>query len=237
MPLHGKLLAGSPSANSYHQIELDWRAASAVGANNGGLTLWIDGVLKGDLNGADNDTLRIDRVRLGGVAGIDAGTRGTYYFDEFSSRRGDKGPEPTVTLTVNKTGTGNGTVTSNPAGIHCSSDCSEVYTPNTSVVLTAAAASGSNFIGWNGAGCSGTNPCTVMMTADTSVTANFDLAPNPGILLGILLLKMMPTTMASLTSGAQTPSLLAAPQYRRWMVVMLVDSALQITQAQRSNRW
>jgi len=85
---------------------------------------------------------------------------------------------------VNKTGTGNGTVTSNPAGINCSSDCSEVYTPNTSVVLTAAAASGSNFIGWNGAGCSGTNPCTVMMTADTSVTANFDLAPNPGILLG-----------------------------------------------------
>ncbi len=35
----------------------------------------------------DNDTRRIDRVRLGAVAGIDTGTRGTYYFDAFESRR------------------------------------------------------------------------------------------------------------------------------------------------------
>jgi hypothetical protein len=69
-----------------HSIEIDWRAATAVGANNGGLTLWIDGVQKANLT-ADNDTLRIDRVRLGAVNGIDAGTRGTYYFDAFESRR------------------------------------------------------------------------------------------------------------------------------------------------------
>jgi len=35
----------------------------------------------------DNDTRRIDRVRLGAITGIDAGTRGTYYFDAFMSRR------------------------------------------------------------------------------------------------------------------------------------------------------
>jgi hypothetical protein len=70
-----------------HVIEFDWRAATGVGANNGGLTLWIDEVQKVNLGSIDNDTLRIDRVRLGAVTGIDTGTRGKYYFDAFESRR------------------------------------------------------------------------------------------------------------------------------------------------------
>ncbi|HJW90350.1 MAG TPA: metallophosphoesterase, partial [Anaerolineales bacterium] len=52
-------------------------------------------------------------------------------------------PPVTYTLTVNKTGIGSGTVTSNPAGIDCGSDCSEAYAPNTSVTLTAAPDPGS----------------------------------------------------------------------------------------------
>ena len=70
-----------------HFIEFDWRAASVAGANNGGLTLWIDGVQKANLAAVDNDTWRMDRVRLGAVNGIDAGTRGTYFFDAFASGR------------------------------------------------------------------------------------------------------------------------------------------------------
>ena len=70
-----------------HAIEFDWQAATAVGANNGSLTLWIDGIQEASLNGIDNDTRRIDRVRLGAVAGLDAGTSGTYFFDAFESRR------------------------------------------------------------------------------------------------------------------------------------------------------
>ncbi|HXQ32466.1 MAG TPA: hypothetical protein VN843_00455, partial [Anaerolineales bacterium] len=70
-----------------HSIELDWRAATAAGANNGGLTLWIDGVQQQDLTGVDNDTRRMDRARLGALTGLDAGTSGTYYFDAFVSRR------------------------------------------------------------------------------------------------------------------------------------------------------
>src|SRR6185436_8137580 len=70
-----------------HFIELDWRAATAVGANNGGLTFWIDGLQQVDLTTVDNDTGRIDRVRLGALAGMDVGTSGTYYFDAFESRR------------------------------------------------------------------------------------------------------------------------------------------------------
>jgi Bacterial Ig domain/K319L-like, PKD domain len=69
-----------------HAIELDWRASTAPGANNGGLTLWIDGSQQATLAGVDNDTVRVERARLG-VDGIDKGTRGTCYFDAFESRR------------------------------------------------------------------------------------------------------------------------------------------------------
>ncbi|MCI0550327.1 MAG: hypothetical protein L0287_05190 [Anaerolineae bacterium] len=70
-----------------HAIEMDWRAATGAGANNGGLTLWIDGTQQADLTGIDNDTRRTDRARLGALTGIDVGTNGTYYFDAFESRR------------------------------------------------------------------------------------------------------------------------------------------------------
>jgi uncharacterized protein YjiK len=76
-----------PISNGPHAIELDWRAATGVGANNGGLTFWIDGVERANLTGSDNDMRRIDRVRLGAQAGVDRITRGTYYFDAFESRR------------------------------------------------------------------------------------------------------------------------------------------------------
>ena len=70
-----------------HFVELDWHASTAVGANNGSLTFWIDGVQQANLTGVDNDTRRIDRIRLGAVSGLDSGTLGTYYFDSFESRR------------------------------------------------------------------------------------------------------------------------------------------------------
>jgi hypothetical protein len=74
-------------SDASHVIELDWRAATAAGANNGGLTLWVDGLQQVDLTGIDNDTWRVDRARLGALAGMDVGTSGTYYFDAFESRR------------------------------------------------------------------------------------------------------------------------------------------------------
>jgi hypothetical protein len=74
-------------SDAAHFVELDWRAATAVGTNDGGLTFWIDGVQQINITGVDNDTRRVDRARLGALAGIDAGTSGTYYFDAFESRR------------------------------------------------------------------------------------------------------------------------------------------------------
>jgi len=79
----------------------------------------------------------------------------------------------TVALTVTRSGSGSGTVTSTPAGINCGSTCSAGFASGASVTLTAAAAGGSTFAGWSGS-CSGSGTCTVSMTAARSVTATFN---------------------------------------------------------------
>jgi len=76
---------------------------------------------------------------------------------------------PTLTVTTS----GPGKVTSSPSGISCGSYCSAMFTSGTSITLTAAANAGSTFVGWSGAGCSGTGTCTVPLTTSTTVTATF----------------------------------------------------------------
>ncbi len=88
------------------------------------------------------------------------------------------GAAPTThLLSVAKTGSGNGTVTSNPGGINCGADCSQSYTAGTEVALAATPAAGSSFTGWSGA-CSGTSSCSVTMSDSRSVSAGFDLIPD-----------------------------------------------------------
>jgi hypothetical protein len=71
-------------ADGEHQIEVEWDGASIPGENDGKLKLKIDGVVKANLDGIDSDTFRVDRARLG-VIGVDTGTRGTFFFDQFES--------------------------------------------------------------------------------------------------------------------------------------------------------
>jgi len=82
---------------------------------------------------------------------------------------------PPISLTVTRTG--NGSVTSTPAGISCGSVCSATFAAGSSVALAATPAAGSVFTGWTGGGCSGTATCTVTMTAATTVGAAFAPAP------------------------------------------------------------
>jgi hypothetical protein len=70
-----------------HLVELSWRAASAPGANDGAMALTIDGGQGASVPGLDNDSRRIDRLRLGAASGIDPGTRGTYHFDGLTTTR------------------------------------------------------------------------------------------------------------------------------------------------------
>ena len=75
-------------------------------------------------------------------------------------------------LTVNKSGTGSGTVSSNPSGIDCGADCAEDYDHGSVVTLVATPTGGSTFAGWSGA-CLGMGTCTLTMNSSKSVTATF----------------------------------------------------------------
>ncbi|CAK0742141.1 hypothetical protein CCP3SC5AM1_100021 [Gammaproteobacteria bacterium] len=83
----------------------------------------------------------------------------------------------THSLIVLKSGVGMGTISSNPAGINCGTDCNENYAHGTKVTLTATANPGSIFSGWSGGGCAGTGVCLVTMNAAITVTATF-VAPD-----------------------------------------------------------
>lgn len=67
---------------------------------------------------------------------------------------------------------GEGSVTSQPAGISCNADCTASFNSESSVLLIATPAAGSTFAGWGG-NCTGTGNCTVVMTAARDVTATF----------------------------------------------------------------
>ncbi|MCL4809512.1 MAG: hypothetical protein KJ062_17245, partial [Thermoanaerobaculia bacterium] len=87
---------------------------------------------------------------------------------------------PGQQLTVSKAGAGGGLVSSVPSGIDCGSDCAAWFPSNSPVTLTAAAEVGSRFAGWSGAGCTGTEPCSVTVSGATSVSATFLPADGAG---------------------------------------------------------
>jgi YD repeat-containing protein len=76
-------------------------------------------------------------------------------------------------LSVSRSGTGAGTVTSSPSGIACGTVCGYEFDKGTVVTLTALAEPGSTFMGWGGA-CSGIATCTLTMDVAKEVTARFD---------------------------------------------------------------
>jgi hypothetical protein len=83
------------------------------------------------------------------------------------------------TLTVSTNGPGSGTVADGTGAISCAPTCSHAYPIGSVVTLTANPQAGSGLAAWTGGGCSGNGTCQVTMTANTSVTATFDLQSTP----------------------------------------------------------
>lgn len=86
--------SGGYSFTSWHPlpsgtatVELDWQAASGAGANDGSLTLWLDGEEVDGITGLDTDERRVDLARLGAVNNNAGTASGALYFDAFESRR------------------------------------------------------------------------------------------------------------------------------------------------------
>jgi hypothetical protein len=75
--------------------------ASAPGANDGFIKLWIDNTLVETLGSLDNDSFTTSLVDFGLVSGVDSTTSGTMYFDQFESYR--VAAEPTTEVTETPT--------------------------------------------------------------------------------------------------------------------------------------
>ncbi len=78
-----------------------------------------------------------------------------------------------ATLTVQRTGNGQGVVTSNVPGIVCGATCSKDFAYGSMVILTATPATGSVFSGWAGACAGAARLCTVTMNGARAVQALF----------------------------------------------------------------
>ncbi|MFZ0394427.1 MAG: chitobiase/beta-hexosaminidase C-terminal domain-containing protein [Terracidiphilus sp.] len=81
-------------------------------------------------------------------------------------------------LTVTKSAPDAGTITSTPAGISCDTSCktrAAWFPSGSSVSLTASPNAGmsSLFLGWKGGGCSGKSSCSITLSSNESVTADF----------------------------------------------------------------
>ncbi len=86
---------------------------------------------------------------------------------------GSSGPALTVTFA----GNGNGSVASSPAGLTCPSPapCVGQFTSGDFVTLTATALNGSSFANWSGCDSgNNTNPCTLTITSNRTVTVTFN---------------------------------------------------------------
>ena len=100
-------------------------------------------------------------------------TGGRIYVGTYDGHLLGFGPLPV--LSVNREGTGSGSVSSQPAGIDCGSTCSAPFPPGGSVTLTAAPAAHSEFIGWSGCASTVSDTCRVENSENREVTATFAL--------------------------------------------------------------
>ncbi len=83
------------------------------------------------------------------------------------------------TLTISKSGTGSGTISSSPAGIECGVVCNASFDEQEMVTLTETPAAQSEFTGWSGCAIAAGNTCQVESSEDRRVTATFALEEIP----------------------------------------------------------
>jgi hypothetical protein len=90
----------------------------------------------------------------------------------FSTSSPPPAPPPTVPYTLTVAISGQGSVSSSPAGITCGADCSGSYPAGTAVTLTGVPRSGWQLTGWSVPWCSG-SACTITVNGNITVSAKF----------------------------------------------------------------
>ncbi|HYJ20840.1 MAG TPA: hypothetical protein VEW07_02310 [Solirubrobacterales bacterium] len=88
---------------------------------------------------------------------------------------------PQQSLTVAKTGSGDGAISSLPAGIECGTVCVSEFNAGSTVTLSAVPAPRSAFKGWTVAGqpgaCPGISSCQVTLGVSSEIVAEFEALP------------------------------------------------------------
>ena len=114
--------------------------------------------------------------------------------------RGSGVGNPNVDYTLTTSVNGSGTVSRSPAG--------PTYPGGSSVTLTATAGAGAVFAGWTGDIGGATNPVTIRILGNMSVTANFvpQGTGGSGSILREYWLNLAGTTVTSLTSSPSYPN-------------------------------
>jgi hypothetical protein len=87
----------------------------------------------------------------------------------------------TYMLTVLKSGSGSGTVTSDDEAINCGTVCSQTYTSGTLIKLTATPDEDSGFEGWSGDISSTSSTVPVIINGDMTIIAVFGPPPLPDL--------------------------------------------------------
>lgn len=132
----------------------------------------------GQLSGNSTATVSIEVIP--NVAGMISNTAVVTAIDAEATPADNTVTETTrvdqgYTMTIRKAGTGSGTVLiSGPGGpVACGDDCQETYPAGIGIQLDVVPAADSVFTGWSGdPGCA---DAVVLMAADTTCTATFDL--------------------------------------------------------------
>jgi streptogramin lyase len=159
-------------------------AIPTVDSGPAGIALGPDGNLW--FNEFNGDANKVGRITTGGVItefsipagsgafGIATGPNKDLWFAESDGNKIGQVSDLTVAttlVTVSKAGTGTGTVSGQ--GISCGGICIGSYNAGSQITLTATADTGSTFLGWSGAGCSGTSQCLIIANANMALTATF----------------------------------------------------------------
>ena len=134
-----------------------------------------------------------------------------------------------ATYTLSVTKTGNGSITSIPAGVDCGKTCSADFINGSTVTLVAHPDPGWTLGGWSGA-CTGTGPCTVSMDAAKSVNADFlPPPPTPGSTANLSLASG--TVLFKVPSSEDTVHLAGSAQVPIGTEVDTTDGVAKVTVA------
>ncbi len=204
-------IAGTVEDGATVYVETDTDASDGDAAVNGttwsyeitGLAAGVNNVIVAATDAAGNSTIETSRIVLDTI--------------QFQ-----------YTLTISKTGRGNGAVISTPPGIDCGVDCSESYTTFTDADLIAIPDSSSIFAGWSG-DCTGTDQSvSLVMDTDKACSANFMLGIRSeyydnGNLTGPALVRVDPLIDFNWDTGSPDPALDADTFSARWSGKLQAD--------------